>query len=253
MHDPTSMLQELTGHKHVELTSSGDKAILAALHHAKGTIQIPDQAGWLTYRRYAKMLGIETADLKTDRGVIIPEHVKKGAIIYCNPAGYFAEQPIGEIFQRAGLVIMDVTGCIGDKKLCDGRNAHIMVGSFGKWKPVDLGSGGFITFKTEELHKRHKGNEQFSGSEQELYQKLGNAASRLEYFYRICSKIKKDLKEYDIIHREKKGINVVVGYRVEEEKDKLIEYCERNKYEYTICPKYIRVLEPAISIEVKRL
>ena len=36
------------------------------------------------------------------------------------------------------------------------------------------------------------------------------------------------------------------------EKKELIAYCEKNGYEYTECPRYIRVLENAISIEVKR-
>ena len=39
----------------------------------------------------------------------------------------------------------------------------------------------------------------------------------------------------------------------DEEKDKIIKYCKENNYEYTLCPRYIRVNENAVSIEVKRL
>lgn len=253
MQDPVIMLQELTGHKHIVLTPSGDKAILAALQHVNTTIQVPDQAGWLTYKKYSQMLGLEIAELKTDRGVIIHENVQKDSIIYCNPAGYFAEQPKEEIFKKAKLVVMDVTGCIGDMQLCDGRYAQIMVGSFGKWKPVNLGAGGFISFQSEEMKKRHSITEEFSANKEELCRKLANSKARQEYLQGICRKIKHDLAGYDIIHREKKGINVVIGYKNEIEKTGILEYCERNKYEYTLCPRNIRVLEQAISIEVKRL
>ena len=37
------------------------------------------------------------------------------------------------------------------------------------------------------------------------------------------------------------------------EKEAITMYCESNGYEFTECPRYIRIIEPAISIEVKRL
>jgi hypothetical protein len=32
-----------------------------------------------------------------------------------------------------------------------------------------------------------------------------------------------------------------------------VEYCERHNYPYTECPRYIRMNDEGISIEVKRL
>ena len=40
---------------------------------------------------------------------------------------------------------------------------------------------------------------------------------------------------------------------MQEEKGKIIKYCEENNLQYTICPRYIRVNCDAISIEVKRI
>ncbi|MBI4141867.1 hypothetical protein HY484_03010, partial [Candidatus Woesearchaeota archaeon] len=43
-----------------------------------------------------------------------------------------------------------------------------------------------------------------------------------------------------------------VKFNNEQEKQQLIDYCNKNKYEYTLCPRYIRVMDNAISIEVKK-
>ena len=57
----------------------------------------------------------------------------------------------------------------------------------------------------------------------------------------------------DIINPGKHGINVVIKFKDKEQKEKLIKYCKENKLEYTECPRYIRVEEDAVSIEVKRI
>ena len=76
---------------------------------------------------------------------------------------------------------------------------------------------------------------------------------RIAMYERVNKKIKNDLKEFDVIHRESKGINVIVKFKDDEEKEKIINCCKTNSYEYTVCPRYIRVNENAVSIEVKRL
>ena len=76
---------------------------------------------------------------------------------------------------------------------------------------------------------------------------------RLFLLKKLTEKIKKDLGKFDIIHKDKKGINVVVKFKDENEKKKIVDYCRDNDYEYTECPRYIRVNCNAISIEVKRL
>jgi len=57
----------------------------------------------------------------------------------------------------------------------------------------------------------------------------------------------------ELLHPKSLGINVVVRYADSAEKKRLIDYCERKCLEYTLCPRNIRVMCDAISIEVKRL
>ena len=61
------------------------------------------------------------------------------------------------------------------------------------------------------------------------------------------------MTEYDIIHPESESLVVVIGFKDSEEKENIINYCRKNNYEYTLCPRYIRIGRDAVSIEVKRL
>ena len=56
-----------------------------------------------------------------------------------------------------------------------------------------------------------------------------------------------------LIHPSMHGINIAVEFADETEKERVINYCNKNNIEYTICPRYIRVECDAVSIEVKRL
>ncbi len=120
--DAKGSLKRLTNHKNIYLTSRGNKAIEHVLSFVKGRLLIPDQGAWLSYRKYAKKLGLDVGELKTDNGVIDLDDLRQkidgaDALIYQNPAGYFAEQPIKEIYEickNRCLVILDMSGCIGD-------------------------------------------------------------------------------------------------------------------------------------------
>ncbi len=263
------LLKEYTRHDFIELTSRGNTAIFAAFYCArklnldKKKVLVPDQGGWLSYLKYPKMLEMEPVEVKTDCGIIDLEDLKEKAknancVIYPNPAGYFAEQPIREIYEICKgkcFVIMDVTGSIGSE-LCDGEFADIMVGSFGRWKPVNLGYGGFLS--SREKQHFHIPKEIFNTTSFDekylplLYEKLKNIKKRYGLFEKINKKIKKDLKDFKILHKNKRGINVIVKFTDEKEKNKIVDYCVKNKYQFTICPRYIRVNEQAVSIEVKR-
>ncbi|MBD3309732.1 hypothetical protein GF351_00785 [Candidatus Woesearchaeota archaeon] len=270
--DPIGMLRSYTGHEHIFLADRGNSAILAALETAnrrypgRMTALYPDQGGWLSYRKSAKKVNsFEPEKVKTDAGIIDLENLKKKAgdaycFIYQNPAGYFADQPIKEIYRICRGVctaILDVTGCIGDKELCDGRFADMMVGSFGRWKPVNLGYGGFISFRDKETAQQAgpflKSLRFEKEHEAELLKKLQELPERLEFLYNTTQKVKQELSQFDIVQPGKKGINVVVRWRDGEEKKRIINYCDVKGYEYTECPRYIRLNDDAISIEIKRL
>lgn len=263
-----NILEQHTKHDNIFLTERGNKAILTALRIAKekfpnGKISIPDQSGWLTYFQYAKNLKFNIEKLKTDYGVIdldVLSEKDASAIIYSNPAAYYAEQPVREIYEickkNHTLVILDISGCIGSG-FYNGNFADIIVCSFGKWKPVNLDYGGFISFDNYNFINKNKKILQSLKFDEKYYplllEKLVNLKKRYQFLEKTNKKIKNELEQFNMLHKDKKGINVVVGFKNKEEKNKITDYCERNKYEFVECPKMIKVNRDAISIEVKRL
>jgi len=141
--------------------------------------------------------------------------------------------------------------------LCDGAYSDIIIGSFGRWKPVNVGYGGFIS--TNDIGYFEKAEIPFSmtkvypDSYPEILKKLQDAKKRLELFFDTCDKIKKDLSSFEILHKGRRGINVAVKFNDEKEKQKIIKYCEQHNFNFVECPIKMRVEENAISIEVKRL
>ena len=100
------LIKKETGHAHALLTSRGNAAISLAIRAVEETtdkrnVIIPDQGGWLTYPDIPKTYGMESIEVKTDLGVMLPDEIKKtlpaAAVLYANPAGYFAHQPIQDI------------------------------------------------------------------------------------------------------------------------------------------------------------
>lgn len=252
------MLQALTNKKNITLTESGDhaiKTIICALKKTKKQILIQDQGGWLTYKDYAKKEKLEIIELKTNYGIINTTDLQtktnnNNFLLINSLAGYFAEQPMQEIAkickQTNCLLVNDVSGSIGTE---NAKIGDIIIGSFGKDKPVNLHYGGFIATNTDEQFENCNFNQQKTA---ELKKQLEQLKNRQEMFTKINNKIKTELANYEILHKNLKGINVIVKFNNEKEKQEIIKYCENNNYEYTLCPKTIRVLDTAISIEVKR-
>lgn len=266
----TRILRKLTGHDCIKLSKRGNHSILAALRVAKAInpgkkfISVAD-GGWITYLQYPKRLKMGLELVKTEHAKVDINDLKArlsgrgcSAFIYQNPGGYFAEQPIGEIFSvckaNGCLVIMDVTGSIGTE-LCNGRYADFLLASFGKGKAVNAGFGGFLSSRESAFDI--SGHLSDSGL---TYEQLGIIKNRLEELparqaklLNECRKIKKDLNRLEILHANSNGMVVVVKINIPAEKKEVIDYCAKNSYEYTICPRYIRVNECAICIEVKRV
>lgn len=251
-------IKELTGKRFVKIVSRGNKAIWYALKIGKKLnkkkVIIQDQGGWISYKLYPKRLKLKLIELETDHGLIdlanLKEVIDNHTILLINsmPA-YAVEENMKAIYKEAkrvnALLINDVSGSIGTR---NSKIGHILVCSFGKDKPLNIGYGGFIAsnnylnlINIKEI------------AIPELNQKLNQLKSRVNYLYSLNKKIKNELARFDILHKDKRGINVIVKFNSSKIKNKLIEYCEKNKYPYTLCPRYIRVNCNAISIEVKRL
>jgi len=267
-----SKLKEYTRHDNAKLVNCGNAAIFAAIYilkkvNAKPFILVPDQGGWISFKTYPKILGFEVQEIKTDKGVInlqdLEVHAKKGAgFLLTSFAGYYAEQPLKEISEicrkNKCLLIEDATGALGDSTLCNGSYSDIIIGSFGRWKPVNFFDGGFISCNDSEYFEKTKEMYsilRFKPDHEKLLEKLDKAKERMNFFIETAEKIKSDLSAMDlpIIHPDKRGLNVICAFKESRQREKIIEYCKENNYEFLVCPKDIRVNEDAISIEVKRL
>lgn len=255
-------LKELSGKQFIRLTERGNQAIDKVLELVSKLgmkkVLIADQGGWIHYRKAPCKFNLEIVEVKTDRGLIDVEDLMHKAepesVFLCNSMpGYSALEDIETIYgvchEKDCILINDVAGSIGTDVA---KIGDIIIGSFGRWKPVNLEYGGFIASDEHEFVKNIGKDEFDVNRKKELLEKLEDLPNRLNKFKETRSKIIKDLKNFEIVHPDREGINVIVAFKSEEEKNKLIEYCTINNYEYTECPRYIRVEEPAISIEIKR-
>jgi len=263
-----SILKELTKHAHIGITTRGNSAIKTALSilPENSKILIPEEGGWLSYQTLPKELGLEEVEVKCDDAKInladLKEKLNKGnfaAFLYHNPGGYFAEQDTEMIYsickENGCLAILDVSGSLGTK-LGDGDHADILVGSFGKWKLVDAGKGGFISCNEGELWKKIAENlHEFDDQEllNKIVTKLKEISVRRNKLETIRKKVIADLKDHDVVYPDDYGLVVIVLFRDDAEKENLINYCRLNGLEWTECPRYIRLNKKAISIEIKRL
>ncbi len=262
------LLKKLTHHPFLEIVLRGNSAITSALSifPPGSTILIPEEGGWIHYKKAPQQLGLKIVEIKCDEAKInladLREKinsVQPAALLYQNPGGYFAQQPMKEIYELCRknkcVVIMDVSGSIGTP-LCDGKYADMLVGSFGKDKLINAGAGGFISSRDEKIWKKVKSNITIlddQSSLQKIYQQLLLLPERLDYLQRIKKKIIKELSEFSVLHPHDIGFVAVIKYGDEAEKHRIIEYCTKHKFPYTECPRYIRLNKLAISIEVKKM
>jgi len=257
-----SKLKELTGKERIILTRRGNKALKFTLKALKAQkkVLIQDQGGWITYPQYAEELGFELVRLKTDYGIIEEEDLKKNLDCDCivlvnSMPGYFAYENMEKISKIAAeanaIVVNDVSGSIGSG---EAKFGDVIFGSFGRWKPLNVEYGGFIAVD-EDLFKNVFGEMQSVFDDKwvpKLLEKLNRLNERIKFLKDAAAKVKKDLNDFSIIHSEAKGFNVVVKFSTEQEKEKILNYCSQNSLEYTECPRYIRVNDDAVCIEVKR-
>ena len=263
-----SALQGLTKHDFIEITPRGDAAITATLSiiPKDKIVLIPEEGGWLSYPKIPVKLGLKVVEVKCDDVKINLKDLQQklqehpcSALLYQNPGGYFAEQPLDEIYdlcrQNDCLVITDVSGSIGTK-LCDGNYADMLVGSFGEWKLVEAKAGGFISCHNENLFEKVKKCTNVLEDQEILKRissKIEELPQRISFLTKKRKKIMEDLQESNIVHRKDVGFVVVVEFATQNQKETLINYCKNNGLAWTECPRYIRLNKPAISIEVKRL
>ena len=81
-----------------------------------------------------------------------------------------------------------------------------------------------------------------------------NLIVRTTFGDRFLYPIIQDLSKFQILNKSQKfPFVVLVKFKNEIERLNIAAYCTKNEREYTVCPREIRIMEDAISIEVKRL
>ncbi|MEM2131613.1 MAG: hypothetical protein QXR96_03745, partial [Candidatus Woesearchaeota archaeon] len=153
--------------------------------------------------------------------------------------------------EKKCFLINDVSGSIGTN---EAKYGNLIIGSFGHWKPINIGYGGFIAFDNSSYETFFKENlkKEIKDFSKELNEKLNDLKTKLKKIEKETKEIKEKLNDFEIVHRKNNGLNVIVKYKNEEEKLKLIDFCKLYNYEFVFCPMYIKILEPAVSIEVMR-
>ncbi|MAG60878.1 hypothetical protein CL619_03775 [archaeon] len=260
-------LRNLTKHENVAVVHRGNAAILLTILESKGPILSPKEGGWLSYEAITKSLGKEYIHIETTNAKINLDDLKtkldkagKGAMfLYHSNAAYTVAQDTKQIHtlcHDAGVMVaMDVSGAIGTE-LCNGNHADICFASFREWKLIDSGEGAFISVADKEQFKNMKPLLQavgFEGDFTNLHSKIKDLPNRIEILQAKSQAVMKGLQKHKILNKDEKyPFVVIVPFENEIDRLKIAAFCTKNKLEYTQCPREIRVMQDAISIEVKR-
>lgn len=252
-------LGKLVGKKHILFTPSGDHAIKFVLRALKTRIDkalIQDQGGWLTYEQFLRKNRIPYEKIRTDIGLVNPANLKpRGpALLLVNsmPA-YACYQDMGPLAkackERSILLINDVSGSIGTKEATYG---DIILGSFGKAKPLGMEDGGFIA--TDDKAFLDALQQEDYLLDKELLEELIDALpDRIRFWQDLQEETKHDLSMEQVLHLEKKGFNVLVKTPSSPDQQRILDYCMKNSLSCRKGPEYIRAMTPSVSIEIKQV
>lgn len=258
---------DLTSHKYSKIVNSGNSAIFTVMGNFQGKIMVPDQGGWSGFIKIAKLLGLELVYLPTDGGLINPDLLKDvlikekpKALFLTSFAGYTAEQPIKEIFnicnEEEVVLVEDASGALGDEtdRLANGKHSHIIVASTGSPKIVNVGNGGFIsTDRKEVLETPLKFLQADHITCAGISQEIKHAPITFSQTISSCSYLKEELN--DVFHKDKRGINVICKADNPNKLAKELRAAIKvhNMGMISKCPRYDRILESAVALEIKNL
>lgn len=256
----TAKIKELTHKSNVILTSRCNDAIKLALLDAKSKGKnkaIMFTVGqWVTYDQFAEELGFEIVKVENPDCMInidiLNKHLDSQSVLIIHSlSAYYYPQPMQKIYElcqsKDSLLINDCCGSIGFTDLLLG---DYLVCSFGRWKPINFGKGGFLAtnFNIKSTNVEL--------SEEDILNKINNLPSRIEKLNDKSLAIIADiliagLKPLN--KSEKYNLVVIVPFESQEEKETILAICDNQQVEYKECPFDIRSNRKAISIEVKRI
>lgn len=262
-------ISKTTGHRNVELVCSGNAAIFLVLNflkEKKARVMLPDQGAWIGAKKIADFLRVETCELKTDLGLIIPEVLEKEikkkkphALFLTSFAGYIAEQSIKEISEICRtyevLLIEDASGAIGDERLANGKYSDFIACSTGEPKILNLYSGGFLSTSLDislNIPKIFKINPLVCVG---IVEELKLAKQIITMLSKYSYMLKEEIG--NVVHKEKRGICVGLEVKHAKKMAKLLREkglkTDLGASLVTICPNYNRFLKEGIVIELKKL
>jgi hypothetical protein len=266
-------IKKFTRHEHVKIVNSGSSAILSVMSTFKDCVMIPDQGGWVGFRKMADFCGLNINYLPTELGLIqidiLEEFIEKfnpEAIFITSFAGYMAEQPLKDIYkvcEDMGVILVeDASGGIGDitGSLGNGEHAHVIVASTGSPKTVNVGNGGFISTNNTNILESAKNI--LNGLKADpitcagIATEIENAPDILSKTIETCRFLKTQISEFrEVLHEKKQGLNIGVL----DESPKKLGYRLRKGLTVhggsiiTVCPNYNRVKLNSVCIEIKNL
>ncbi|MFA6072540.1 MAG: DegT/DnrJ/EryC1/StrS family aminotransferase [Candidatus Woesearchaeota archaeon] len=247
---------------------------------------IQKEGGWITYQNYAKkykltLVRLDNCMLSNNNGSYnicndrndknhdeennkencgkIKEIIQSNAILIMHsmPGYSFMEDMLKVQEKIKGKNIILINDCCGSIGTFDATIGDIIVCSFGEAKPLSSGGGGFIALNyvdEEEILLEEENSVLEQIDFPRLNDSINNLAKKRSFWDIKSKKVKDELenKGFNIINLKNEGINVLVAFNSLIEKERLIKYCEDKNLEYVECPRYIRTLNDAISIEIKR-
>jgi hypothetical protein len=266
-------VKKFTRHEAVKIVNSGNSAILSVTSTFKGRIMIPDQGGWTGFKKMAEFCGLETVILPTELGVVVIEDLEDfiekfspEALFITSFAGYMADQPLTDIYrvcdENGVVMVEDASGGIGDGSglLGNGEHAHVIVGSTGSPKTVNVGNGGFISTNDTKMIASAKNILNSVKADPVtcagIASELKNAPYILSKTMEACRFLKSEISQFrEVLHITKDGLNIAVP----DENPKKLGYQLRNELNVhggsiiTVCPNYNRVKLNSVCLEIKNL
>jgi len=266
-------IKKLTRHEHVKIVNSGNSAILSVMSTFKDNIIIPDQGGWIGFKKMAEFLNIKVVEIPTHLGLIetnklkyLIEKFNPEALFITSFAGYSAEQPIKDIYNICDdmdvILVEDASGGIGDenRRLGNGEHAHVIIGSTGTPKTVNVGNGGFIS--TNNINLINSAYNIIKSLKADpitctgIASEIQNAPYTLSKTLDACNYLKSEIMEFrEVLYGDKYGLNIIIP----DKHPKKLRYQLKNRFNVhggsiiTVCPNYNRVKINAICIEIKNL